>query len=102
MHDRISVNNLCFPGVPIATDIERWRSLGAHQVATSIMKLNAEGWDQPVESLRGSKFKFATIVHPFMSPNRLDQDDMVESAREQLSRTLAAAKTLGCKTVYMG
>ena len=101
MHDRISVNNLCFPDVPIATDIERWRSLGARQVATSVMKLKAEGWDQPVELLRGSKFKFATIVHPFLSPSRLDEDDRVESARKELSRTLAAAKTLGSKTVYM-
>ncbi|TAL00319.1 MAG: sugar phosphate isomerase/epimerase [Rhodospirillaceae bacterium] len=101
MHDRISVNNLCFPGVPLATDIERWRSLGAHQVATSAMKINAEGWDQSVEMLRGLEFKFATMVHPFMAPNRLDADDKVESVRKDLSRTLAAAKTLGSKTVYM-
>ena len=101
MHNRISINNLCFPGVPLATDIERWRSLGACQVSTQVMKMRAEGWDQSVELMRGSGFKFTTIVHPFLAPNRLDEDDKVEPARKELSRTLAAAKALACKTVYM-
>jgi sugar phosphate isomerase/epimerase len=101
MHDRISVNNLCFPGVPLATDIERWRSLGARQVSTSVMKMQAEGWDQSVELLRKPGFKFATMVHPFIAPNRLDEEDKVEPARKQLSRTLAAAKAISSQTVYM-
>ena len=63
--------------------------------------MKAEGWDQSVELLRGSEFKFATMVHQFMAPNRLDEDDKVESARRELSRTLAAAEALAARTVYM-
>lgn len=101
MHDRISVNNLCFPGVPLATDVERWRSLEARQVSTSTMKMRAEGWDQSVALLRGSGFRFATMVHPFMTLHRLDEDDKIESARSELSRTLAAAQEISAQTVYM-
>ena len=43
MHDRISVNNLCFPGQPSPTDVERWRSLGARRIGIQTAKMHAEG-----------------------------------------------------------
>lgn len=101
VHDRISVNNLCFPGVPLATDVERWGSLGARLVSTSTMKMRAEGWDQSVALLRGCGFRIATMVHPFMAVHRLDEDDKVELAKGELSRTLTAAKAISSQTVYM-
>ena len=89
MHDRISVNNLCFPGSPLATDIERWRSLGARRIGIQTAKMQAEGWDPSLESLRGSGFEVETIVH--LNPNRFDDDAQIESFQKELSRTLAAA-----------
>lgn len=98
MHDRISVNNLCFPGSPLATDIERWRALGARRIGIQTAKMSAEGWDPYIESLRGAGFELETIVH--LNPNRFDDDAQVESFTKELSRTLAAAKVLGARTVY--
>jgi sugar phosphate isomerase/epimerase len=99
MHDRISVNNLCFPGSPLATDIERWRSLGARRIGIQTAKMNAEGWDSYVEALRGAGFELETIVH--LNANRWDDDAQVERFERELSRTLAAAKVLGARSVYV-
>ena len=99
MHDRISVNNLCFPGSPLATDIERWRSLGARRIGIQTAKMNAEGWDSYVDVLRGSGFELETIVH--LNPNRWDDDAQVERFKKELSRTLAAGNVLGARSVYV-
>ncbi len=101
MHDRISISNICFPGTSLASDVERWRSLGARQIGVMNAKMNSEGWDQSVELLRRAAFRMATLVHPFMVPHQLDEGKHVEAAQRDLSRTLAAAKTLGAATVYM-
>jgi sugar phosphate isomerase/epimerase len=101
MHDRISVNNLCFAGTDLAADIELWRSLQASQIGIQAMKIKADEWDQSVDLLRNSGFKVATFVHPFMLSNGLDRYDLIETSRKELSRTLAAAETLGASTVYM-
>ena len=101
VHERISVDNICFPGVTLATDIERWRSLGARQIGIAVAKMKTEGWDQSVELLRRAAFRVATLVHPFMVPHQLDEAEHIETAQRDLSRTLAAAQTLGARTVYM-
>ena len=98
MHDRISVNNLCFPGSPLATDIERWRSLGARRIGIQTAKMESEGWDQYVERVRGSGFEVETIVH--LNTKRFDDEAQIESFTKELSRTLAAAKVLRARTVY--
>jgi sugar phosphate isomerase/epimerase len=98
VHHRISVNNLCFPGSPLDTDIQRWRSLGARRIGIQSAKMQAEGWDAYVESLRDAGFEVETIVH--LNSNRFDDDVQIESFEKQLSRTLAAAKALGARTVY--
>jgi sugar phosphate isomerase/epimerase len=101
MHQRISFNNLCFPGASLASDIECWRSLGAKRIGVTDAKMLLEGWDASVDQLRAANFKIATIVHPFMLERKLDQPEGWDVARADLSRTLAAAKALGAETVYM-
>src|SRR5262249_55591032 len=98
MHDRICVNNLCFPGSPLATDIERWRSLGARRIGIQTVKMQAEGWDEYVERLRDSGFEAETIVH--LNAQRVDVDSQIESFETELARTLAAGKVLCSRTVY--
>jgi sugar phosphate isomerase/epimerase len=99
MHDRISVNNLCFPGAPLATDIEHWRSLGARRIGIQTAKMQAEGWDPYLESLRGSGFEVETIAH--LNPNRFDDDAETGSFTRELLRTVAAATVLGARTIYI-
>lgn len=99
MHDRISVNDLCFPGTPLATDLERWRSLGARRIGIQTRKMNAGGWDTYVETLRGSGFEIETICH--FNANRFDDAAQVESFAKELSRTVAAAKALRARSIYL-
>jgi sugar phosphate isomerase/epimerase len=99
MHERISVDNLCFPSSPLATDVERWRSLGARRIGIQTVKMEAEGWDPYIETLRASEFEVETIVH--LNSNRFDDDAGIESFTRGLSRTLAAASVLGARSVYL-
>jgi sugar phosphate isomerase/epimerase len=99
MHERISVNNLCFPGTPLATDIERWRALGARRIGIQTAKMLVEGWGPYVDTLRGAGFELETIVH--LNPRRFDDDAETESFTQELSRTLEAAKVLGARSVYV-
>lgn len=101
MHERISFNNLCFPGASLEEDIAHWRALGAHRVGIIAAKMNAEGCDAYVQRMCAEPFRIATIMHPFMAPHSLDQEEHIQPARDALSRTLQAAKTMGAKTVYM-
>jgi len=98
VHDRISINNLCFPGSPLVTDLERWRELRARRIGIQTAKMQAEGWDPCIESLRLSGFEVETIVH--LNANRFDDEAQIEAFGKELSRTLAAAKRLGAHTVY--
>jgi len=99
MHDRISVNDLCFPGSPLATDIERWKSLGARRIGIQTTKIQAEGWDAYIDRMRGSGFEVETIVH--FNAHRFDDDAHIEPFRSELTRTLSAAETLGARSVYL-
>jgi sugar phosphate isomerase/epimerase len=99
MHERISVNNLCFPGTPLATDIERWRALGARRIGIQTAKMMVEGWEPYVDTLRGAGFELETIVH--LNPRRFDDDAETGSFTKELSRTLEAAKVLRARSVYV-
>ena len=99
MHDRISVNNLCFPGAPLATDIEHWRALGARRIGIQTAKMLAEGWDRYVEQLSRAGFAVDTIVH--LNANRFDDEAQTRALTTELSRTVAAAQVLRARTVYL-
>ena len=96
MHDRISVNNLCFPGATLATEIERWRSLGARRIGIQTAKMNAEGWDAYLEALRASGLEVETIVH--LNRNRFDDDAQVETFAVDYIEKNLRVKQKGGKT----
>jgi sugar phosphate isomerase/epimerase len=100
MHERISVNNLCFAISTLAEDVASWRSLGAPQIGIATTKMKAEGWDASVALLREAGFPVATMVQPFMLPGRLDNPADVAAGQQEMLRTLAAANALGARTVY--
>src|SRR5215468_5013113 len=99
MHDRISVNDLCFPGSPLTTDIEHWKSLGARRIGIQTTKMQTEGWDPYIDRLRSSQFEVETIVH--LNLHRFDDCAQVEPFQSELARTLSAAKALGSRSVYL-
>jgi sugar phosphate isomerase/epimerase len=101
VHKRVSFNNLCFTDTPLATDIERWRVLGAHRVASTVLKLAQGDWDQNVKLLKDSGFVVATMTHLFMWQHKLDSDEGIELARKDLMKALAAAKEFKAETLYM-
>jgi sugar phosphate isomerase/epimerase len=101
MHDRISFNNLCFPGVPLEQDAATWRALGARRIGVTVAKLDAAGWEPGIAAVRATGLKVATMTHTFMVDWPLDQRSRWEEGRAKLMRTLGAAETLGAETVYM-
>lgn len=101
MHERISVNNLCFPTATLDQDIANWRSLGARRVGIAAAKLQAEGWDSAIAQVRDAGFPVATMVHLLMTKGTLADPEQVAEAQAQLSRIIAAAEAIGAQTIYM-
>jgi len=101
MHERISVNNLCFPGTPLQADVAAWRAMGARRIGVTVAKLDAAGWEPGIEAVRATGLQVATMTHTFMMEWSLDQRQRWQEGRAKLMRTLAAAATLGAETVYM-
>jgi sugar phosphate isomerase/epimerase len=99
VHDRISVNDLCFPGSPLATDLERWHALGARRIGIQTTKIQAEGWDAYIARLSGSGFEVETIVH--FNAHRFDDEAHIEPFQSELARTLSAAEALRARSVYL-
>ena len=98
MHDRISVNNLCFVTADLASDIESWRLLEAPRIGVYAQKLMDEGWEPSLERLAGAGLRVETLVHPCYA--QLDDDAQCEAMTRDLSRTLEAGRALGARSVY--
>src|SRR5208337_1185914 len=102
MHDRISVNSICFPGAGFRDLAGYWRELGARRVSLVSYLLLEEGLAAAQEALRTGDCTVETIAHPFLSGKHLDAgDESWREARDTLSRLIEDAQALGARSIYM-
>jgi sugar phosphate isomerase/epimerase len=100
MHDRISVNSICFPGARFRELVGYWRELGTHRVSLVSVLMQEEGMAATREALRD--FQVETIAHPFMSGRHLEPgEESWREARDTLSQLIRDAKTLGARSIYL-
>lgn len=100
MHHRISVDDLCFPGASLDTNLQSFRALGARRVGIVAPKLAAAG-EQGVTALARSEFVVATLVQPFMSRYGLADKSHWAEGRGELFRTIELAHALKAESIYM-
>ncbi|MBP6724009.1 MAG: sugar phosphate isomerase/epimerase [Halioglobus sp.] len=102
MHDRISVNSICFLSRGFAEQASFWRSLAADRISLVGPQLDAEGIENARAALATGSYRLETIVHPFLPGKALDPDEVSwEGPRAALSARIELARQWGAKSVYM-
>lgn len=99
MHDRLSVNSLCFPGHPPEEIAEYWRDLAPNRVSITTM-LTGEHGDEAVRQAIGGR-KVETCSHALlMGPLSPDEADWAKP-RADLSAAIRYAQSIGARSIYM-
>ncbi len=102
MHDRVSVNAICFPGASFRDLAGCWRELGAGRISLVSGLLLEEGLPAAQEALATGPYRVETITHPFLPGRHLEPlEDSWREGRERLSRVIQAAQALGARSIYM-
>ncbi len=97
MHERISVNSLCFPGASLADLARQWRELGAGRISFVSSQLSDDDLGVVRALLAAGGYRVETITHVFT-------DTLVRQrleARARLSRLIDIASEIGARSIYM-
>jgi sugar phosphate isomerase/epimerase len=103
MHERISVHQVCFPGVGLAALAGRWRELGTRRVTLISPSLLAEGGlAQARAALASGDYRVETVCHNFVSGPPLSPVEADWRApRDALSRLIDITAELGGRSIYL-
>ena len=101
MHERVSIDAICFPGESWGEITGHWRELKPSRVGFVSYYLAEAGLPAVQETLRAGGYKLETMTHPFLGMRPLSDAEACVEARGQLQQVLKAAETLGARTVYM-
>ena len=101
MHERVSVNALCFPGDDLPRMAEHWRALKPSRVAfmSQLLPANLEvARDIIVEG----DYQFESMTHLFLLGRQNGPDKAIwAEERAKLGRVIDAVSALGGKSIYM-
>ncbi len=101
MHDRVSVNAICFPGSGLPELAEQWGVLGCRRVSLTSQPILQEGVAAVQAVLQSGAYALETIAHVFV-PGPLQADPAAwREPRERLGQVIEAAKALGARSIYM-
>jgi sugar phosphate isomerase/epimerase len=101
LHERVSVDAICFPGESWGQIAQHWRELAPRRVGFVSYYLAEAGLSAVQETLQGGGYRLETMTHPFLGSRPLSDKAACAEARGQLEQVLKAAETLGSRTVYM-
>src|ERR1700741_4706961 len=102
MHDRISVNQLCFPGASVAELARHWQALGTRRVSFVSPPLLGDDFENVQTAVATGDVRVETIAHVFvpgghLSPHEADW----QAARDSLTQLIARARRLGARSIYL-
>jgi sugar phosphate isomerase/epimerase len=102
MHEKISVNSICFPGAGFRELARYWRELDAHRVSLVSNLFLEEGLAAAQDALATGEYAVETITHVFLYNQHLEPRETTwREARETLMRVIETAKTLRAHSIYM-
>ena len=96
MHDRISINALCFMGTPFSELATYWRELGACRVGLVTSLLFEEGIDAAQAALGTGTYKVEVLSHQFLVGHLSSSEATWREPRERLSRVIEYASIARC------
>lgn len=100
MHERLSVNSLCFPDAGWSQLAENWRQVGTRR-ASFLSPLLGKGVEVAARVLGEGGLALETITHLFTSGPLGPRDDDWAAERTALGKVIAAAQELGANSIYM-
>jgi len=100
MHDRISVNSICFPDASLADLARHWRELGAGRVSFVSSQLSDDDLGAVQSLLAVGGHRVETITHVFTDTLVTHKEGWHE-ARTRLSRLINTARKIGARSIYM-
>lgn len=101
MHERLSVNTLCFPGHDLDEIASYWRSLGTKRVSVNSSNVQQYGEDAVRAAVASGPWKVETYSYAFqLGPLSPDEADW-RSYRETFRQGLAFAESIGAHSMYM-
>src|SRR5438876_3943356 len=100
MHERISINSICFGEAPFRAQAGYWREIGIHRVGIPASSLARESLAAAQAALATGNYKVDTMVHSAMMGQHIqtDPNTWVEP-RERLAQSIEVGKTLGTRTI---
>lgn len=101
MHDRLSVNQICFPGATIAQLDDYWRALQLKRVSCLSMPLLDDNFSALRDVLARNRFQLETIAHVFLPSGDLSVHDATQAGRARLSELIGKAEQLGARSIYL-
>jgi sugar phosphate isomerase/epimerase len=101
MHERISVNALCFPGAALPEMAVHWRALKPRRISFPAPMLG-EDLAAARAVIAEDARRFECMTHLFNAGRQLGWEEAVwAEERARLSRIIAAAAALGGRGIYM-
>lgn len=101
MHDRVSVNALCFMGTPFSELTGIWRELSPRCVSLVSGLLFDEGLEAAQAALATGDYKVETISHQFLAGQLEPREESWAEARSRLLKVIGDAKAIGASSIYM-
>lgn len=102
MHERLSVNSICFWGAPFQDVVGHWRALGARRVSMMSHEVLKEDRSALRNVLETGGYTFETIAHPFLPFRPLEpREESWREPRATLTQLIRAAEELGARSIYL-
>jgi sugar phosphate isomerase/epimerase len=100
MHDRVSVNALAFGEEPMEAILEHFRAIGPRRVSFFSHMVRGDVLPKAKAGVQAAGYKVETVTHIFTTAQLTDRAGW-EPARALLSETIAGAKAIGARSIYM-
>jgi sugar phosphate isomerase/epimerase len=101
VHERISVNTLCFMGTPFSELVGYWRELQPHRVGIMTSLLFDQGPDAAQAALATGDYRVDVLSHQFMAGHLTDDEASWTEPRQRLSQAIAMGREMGARCLYM-
>jgi sugar phosphate isomerase/epimerase len=102
MHERLSLNSICFWGATFQEVVSHWRALAPRRVSMMSHEVLKEDRSALREVLAAGGYRFETIAHPFLPFKPLEpREETWREARATLTQLIRAAEELGARSIYM-
>lgn len=102
MHERVSIDSICFPGADFDQLAGHWRALGADRVSLVSPQILGDDGAGAARALQGGRCRLETIPHPFLMGRPLEpHEESWRDERARLSELIRIASRLGARSIYM-